>query len=83
MRNNKPIPRNELKPGMRVKIPFPGKFFYSKKRLIWFKGTITKIEYLNGKIIGVETSLRRGNGYDHVGRWWSYTSNIDLIYKQL
>ena len=83
MRNNKPIPRSELKVGMRVKLPFPGKFFYIKKRLVWFKGTITKIQYVNNKIVAVETSLRRGNGYGQVGRWWSYTDNIDYIYKQL
>jgi len=83
MRNNKPIPRSELRVGMRVKLPFPGSFFYVKKRLVWFKGTITKIQYLNDKVIAVETSLRRGNNYDHLGRWWSYASNIDYIYKQL
>ena len=50
MRNNKPIPRSELRVGMRVKLPFPGRFFYIKKRLVWFKGTITKIQYLNNNL---------------------------------
>lgn len=84
MRNNKPIPCSELKVGMRVKLPFSAKFFYNyNKKYLWFKGTITKIQYLNDKIVAVETSLRRGNGYDRMGRWWSYTNNIDKIYKQL
>lgn len=83
MRNNKPIPRSELKVGMRVKLPFVGRFFYSKKKYLWFKGTIVKIEYKDGIPTYVETSLRSGNGYNEMGRWASVSNNIDHIYKQL
>ena len=55
MRNNKPIPRSELRVGMRVKLPFVGSFFYSKKKYLWFKGTISKIGYTNGIPTYVET----------------------------
>ena len=83
MRNNKPIPRSELRVGMRVKLPFVGSFFYSKKKYLWFKGTISKIGYTNGIPTYVETSLRSGNGYNDMGKWVSLSNNIDYIYKQL
>ena len=37
MRNNKPIPRNELKCGMRVKIPWQGNYYGSKKNIYGLK----------------------------------------------
>lgn len=84
MRNNKPIPRSELKIGMRVKLPFSARFFYNyNKKYLWFKGTITKMGYKEGIPAIVEVSLRTGHGYNDMGRWLSLGSNIDKIYKQL
>ena len=83
MRNNKPIPRNELKPGMRIKIPWIGRYFGSKKRFLWFKGTITKLGCRGRSVTGVEISLRSGNGFNHLGRCLCLSDNIDKIYKQL
>lgn len=80
MRNNKPILRSELKVGMRVKIPWNGSWFYSKKRFLWFKGTITK---LGKNIVSVEISLRNGNGFKNLGRCLCLGNNVDYIYKQL
>lgn len=83
MRNNKPIPPQELKVGMRVKIPWNGKWFYSKKRFLWFKGTITKVLRKNGIVKGAEISIRNCHGYDHFGRCLSLGNNVNYIYKQL
>jgi hypothetical protein len=83
MRNNKPIPRNKLKCGMRVKIPWQGSYFGSRKKYLWFKGTITKLCYRNGNIVGAEISLRNSNGYSRLGRCLCLSDNIYYIYKQL
>lgn len=83
MRNNKPISRNKLKCGMRIKIPWQGSYFGSKKKYLWFKGTITKLCYRNGNIVGAEISLRNSNGYSRLGRCLCLSDNIYYIYKQL
>lgn len=83
MRNNKPIPPSELKCGMRVKIPWNGSWFYSKKRFLWFKGTITKLGKRGQNTVSAEISLRNGNGYKNLGRCLCLGNNINYIYKQL
>ena len=83
MKNNKPIPRSELKVGMRVKLPFAGRFFGLKKKALWFKGTIVKLNYRDGKVSYVEISIRNCHGYKDMGKWASLGSEIDFIYKQL
>ena len=83
MKNNKAIHPNDLKLGMRVKIPWNGSYFSSTKKYLWFKGTVTKLCYRNGNIIGAEISLRNGNGYNKLGRCLCLSNNIYYIYKQL
>lgn len=75
MRNNKPIPRFELKVGLRVKIPWNGQWWGSKKKYVWLKGTIIELSH-NHAII----SLRKSCG---VKRCFCCGSNMDYIYKQL
>ena len=43
MKNNKCIPYSELKKGMRVKIPWPGKWWGINKKYKWLKGTIIQV----------------------------------------
>lgn len=89
MRNNKPILPQELKVGMRVKIPIKGNFFNKKKKSLWFKGTIIDIsnKYLDIKsltlVTGVVVSLRTGHGYNKMGTWLILGDNLNYIYKQL
>ena len=74
MKNNKPILRSELKAGMRVKIPWPGRWWGINKKYKWLKGTIIQV-YRNG----VEISLR--DTKRSVNRCLVY--DLDQIYKQL
>ena len=83
MRNNKPIPPSKLKCGMRVKIPWQGSYFGSKKKYLWFKGTITKLGKRGQDTVSAEISLRNGNGFNKLGRCLSLGNNINYIYKQL
>jgi hypothetical protein len=83
MRNNKPIPRNELKCGMRVKIPWQGSYFGSKKKYLWLKGTITKLGKRGINTVSVEISLRNSHGFNNLGKCLCLGNNVDYIYKQL
>lgn len=73
----------ELIVGTRVKIPIAGWFLGSKKRQIWYKGTIVRVGRINidGKIHYVETSLRPRKDYGSLGRVSSINEQCNYIYK--
>lgn len=75
MRNNKPIPKSELKKGMRVKIPWNGQWWGSNKKYVWLKGTIIEVND-NSAII----SLRKSHGVNHCA---CLGDDLNYIYKQL
>lgn len=74
MRNNKPIPKEALKQGMRVKIPWHGHWWGSNKKYKWLKGTIIQVNDDSIKI-----SLRKFNGI----HYFCCDDNLNYIYKQL
>ena len=75
MRNNKPIPRSELKKVMRIKIPWDGTWWGINKKYKWLKGTIIELDNKHAII-----SLRKSLGVKHV---FIFGNNMDYIYKQL
>lgn len=75
MRNNKPIPKSELTKGMRIKIPWNGKWWGYNKKYVWLKGTI-----MNVNDNSVEISLRKSRG---VNRCMYLGDDLNYIYKQL
>lgn len=79
MRNNKPIPKSELKKGMRVKIPWNGRWFGSNKKYVWLKGTIMKVND-NSVIISLR---KRGINRNGIERCMCLGDNLNYIYKQL
>ena len=80
MRNNKPITKSELTKGMRVKIPWNGKWYGSNKKYVWLKGTI-----LNVNDDSVVISLRKCRGINRNGinRCLCLGDNLNYIIKQL
>lgn len=84
MKNNKPIPPEEVRLGMRVKVPFPGYYFGNfRKKLLWFKGTVVYIYKKREEIKGVKVSYRAGNGQRDMGRWLLVGENLNIIRKTL
>lgn len=80
MRNNKPIPKSELTKGMRVKIPWTGRWFGSNKRYVWLKGTILKVNE-NSAVISLRTC--KGINRNGINRCLCLGDNLNYIYKQL
>lgn len=80
MRNNKPIPKEELRKGMRVKIPWIGRWFGSNKRYVWLKGTILKVNE-NSAVISLRTC--KGINRNGINRCLSLGDNLNHIYRQL
>lgn len=74
MKNNKSIPYSELKKGMRVKIPWSGRWWGINKKYKWLKGTIIQV-YTNCVEISIRDTKRT------VTRCLIHS--LDNIYKQL
>lgn len=68
--------------GMRVKIPFGGWWFDSKKKTIWVKGRILKLGKVkeDGKIHSIITHCY-SKKYGTIGRIISLNEQCDEIYK--
>ena len=80
MRNNKPIPKSELKQGMRVKIPWNGQWFGSNKKYVWLKGTIIEV---NDNSVVISLRKCRGVNRRGINRCMCLGDNLNYIYKQL
>jgi hypothetical protein len=81
MKRKQKINPDDLRVGMKVKLPIAGWWFGSNKKFVWYKGTIVKIGIVDGKVRSVITSLRPHKKYGHIGSMMSTGEQCEEFYK--
>lgn len=73
------IEQNDLRIGMRVKVPIAGWWLGKpNKKQIWFKGIIHYIYVRNNKIISVDINIKPSS---YIGRMMFDENDLNDIYK--